>query len=208
MRGKRAEGGTSELSLMTNADRHGQGPGGQEPRGWNFGGRPILTALVYWGAVATVWAAIIGVGVVFIFSRDLPDTSNLYAIHKQPSITYLDRSGALLGVRGSQYAPPVDLDKLPTYVPAAFISIEDRRFYQHWGFDTWGIMRALAADLRHGHTVEGASTITQQLARNLFLTPDQNIKRKVQEVILAVELEHKYSKKQILALYLNRVYFG
>ena len=176
----------------------GGGPGGRSPWG----------AIAYWTAVAAVWVAIFFVGLVFVFSRDLPDTSKLYDVHKQPSITYLDRSGALLGVRGSQYAPPVDIDKLPAYVPNAFIAIEDRRFYHHWGFDTWGIMRALSADLRHGHTVEGASTITQQLARNLFLTPDQNIKRKVQEVMLAVWLEHKYTKKQILALYLNRVYFG
>ena len=174
----------------------------------SFGSRSTWTTLLYWAAVGVVWIAIFFVGLVFVFSRDLPDTSKLYDVHKQPSITYLDRSGALLGVRGSQYAPPVDIDKLPAYVPNAFISIEDRRFYQHWGFDTWGIMRALSADLRRGHAAEGASTITQQLARNLFLTPDQNIKRKVQEVMLAVWLEHKYNKKQILALYLNRVYFG
>jgi penicillin-binding protein 1A len=189
---------------MTNA---GSG-GGSRWRPPNFGDRSTWGAVAYWGAVAAVWVAIFFVGLVFVFSRDLPDTSKLFNLHKQPSITYLDRSGALLGVRGSQYAPPVDLDKLPPYVPAAFIAIEDRRFYSHWGFDTWGILRAVAADLRHGHTVEGASTITQQLARNLFLTPDQTIKRKVQEVMLAVWLEHKFTKKQILALYLNRVYFG
>ena len=190
---------------MANAGRPGGGGGWRMP---SFGSRSTWSTLAYWAAVAAVWIAIFFVGLVFVFSRDLPDTSKLYDVHKQPSITYLDRSGALLGVRGSQYAPPVDIDKLPAYVPAAFVSIEDRRFYQHWGFDTWGIMRALSADLRRGHAAEGASTITQQLARNLFLTPDQNIKRKVQEVMLAVWLEHKYNKKQILALYLNRVYFG
>src|SRR5579875_2917212 len=199
MRGRAA---AAELWSMTNA---GSGGGSRAP---NLGGRGLLGAILYWGAVAAVWVAIFFVALVFIFSRDLPDTSKLFNLHKTPSITYLDRSGALLGVRGSQYAPPVDLDKLPPYVPNAFIAIEDRRFYHHWGFDAWGIVRALAADLRHGHTVEGASTITQQLARNLFLTPDQTIKRKVQEVMLAVWLEHKFSKKQILALYLNRVYFG
>ena len=189
---------------MTNADRPGGGPGRRSPRAV----RSPWVAAFYWTVVAAVWAAIFVVGLVLVFSRDLPDTSRLYDIHKQPSITYLDRSGALMGVRGSLYAPPADLDKLPPYVPAAFIAIEDRRFYHHWGFDAWGIMRAIGADLRHGHTVEGASTITQQLARNLFLTTDQTIKRKVQEVMLAVWLEHKFTKKQILALYLNRVYFG
>jgi len=193
---------------MTNADRPDRGADRRAPGGGRPPRRTFWGGLFYWTAVAAVWAAIFMVALVFVFSRDLPDTSRLYEFHKQPSITYLDRSGALLGVRGGQNIPPVDLTKLPPYVPAAFIAIEDRRFYQHWGFDAWGIMRAVAADLRHGHTVEGASTITQQLARNLFLTPDQTIKRKAQEVLLAVWLEHKFTKQQILALYLSRVYFG
>ncbi len=138
----------------------------------------------------------------------LPDVSRLDDIHRQPTITYLDRSGAVLGVRGGQYGAPVDIDHLPAYVPAAFVSIEDRRFYQHQGFDAIGIARALAADVGHGRIVEGASTITQQLARNLFLTPDQTLERKAQEVVLAVQIEQHYSKKQILGLYLSRVYFG
>ena len=138
----------------------------------------------------------------------LPDISRLDEVRRQPTITYLDRSGAYMGVRGGQYAPPVDIDALPAYVPAAFVSIEDRRFYQHGGFDAMGMARAFAADLAHGHIVEGASTITQQLARNLFLTPDQTLERKAQEIMLAVQLEQKYSKKQILALYLSRVYYG
>jgi penicillin-binding protein 1A len=138
----------------------------------------------------------------------LPDISRLDEVRRQPTITFLDRSGAFMGVRGGQYAPPVDLDALPKYVPAAFVSIEDRRFYQHGGFDAMGMARAFAADLAHGHIVEGASTITQQLARNLFLTPDQTLERKAQEIMLAVQLEQKYSKKQILALYLSRVYYG
>ena len=94
-------------------------------------------------------------------------------------MTSLDRTGAVIGVRGGRIAPPADLARMPAYVPAAFVSVEDRRFYQHFGFDPVGIVRAFAADVRHGHTVEGASTITQQLARNLFLTPDQNMRRKV-----------------------------
>jgi penicillin-binding protein 1A len=138
----------------------------------------------------------------------LPDISRLDDIHRQPIITYVDRAGAVLGVRGGQYGAPEDIDHLPAYVPAAFVSVEDRRFYQHQGFDAIGIARALAADVGHGRIVEGASTITQQLARNLFLTPDQTLERKAQEVVLAVEIEQRYSKKQILALYLSRVYFG
>ncbi|MGV9007778.1 MAG: transglycosylase domain-containing protein, partial [Brevundimonas sp.] len=122
--------------------------------------------------------------------------------------TYLDRNGALIAVRGTQQAPPADLDALPDYVPAAFVAIEDRRFYMHPGFDPVGMARAMAANMRAGRVVQGGSTLTQQLAKNLFLTPDQNLKRKVQELMLAVWLEMKFSKKEILALYLNRVYFG
>jgi penicillin-binding protein 1A len=111
-------------------------------------------------------------------------------------------------VRGGRYAPPVDLAKLPAYVPAAFVAIEDRRFYSHPGFDAMGMARALVADLGQGRAAQGASTITQQLARNLFLTSDRTVERKGVEFIYAVELEQKYSKPQILGLYLSRVYFG
>ena len=138
----------------------------------------------------------------------LPDVSNLNNIRREPVITYVDRSGVTIGARGGRYGPPVDLDHIPAYVPAAFVAIEDRRFYEHMGFDPVGIARAVAADLSRGRTAEGASTITQQLARNLFLTPDQTMERKAQEIALAVMIEQKYTKKQILALYLSRVYFG
>ncbi|MEW6597798.1 MAG: penicillin-binding protein 1A [Pseudomonadota bacterium] len=194
---------------MANAERPGGGSGSgpRLPFLGAAGGGPFRR-LLYIAAVAAIWVAIIGVAGVAFFARGLPDISQLYSIQRQPSISYLDRSGALITVRGSQFAPPVKIDELPEYVPAAFVAIEDRRFYHHWGFDLFGIFRAVISDLRHGRAAEGASTITQQLARNLFLTPDQTAKRKVQELILAVELEHKFSKKEILALYMNRVYFG
>jgi penicillin-binding protein 1A len=170
--------------------------------------RTPLQRLLYWGMVLAVWGAIFLLVFFAVFARDLPDTSALYEIDRQPSITYLDRNGALIAVRGTQQAPPADLDALPDYVPAAFVAIEDRRFYMHPGFDPIGMSRAMAANMRAGRVVQGGSTLTQQLAKNLFLTPDQNLKRKVQELMLAVWLEMKFSKKEILALYLNRVYFG
>ena len=132
----------------------------------------------------------------------------LPAITRTPQVTYVDRSGAILGVRGGQAAPPVDLRTLPAYVPAAFVAIEDRRFYEHSGFDALGMARALAVDLATGRAAQGASTITQQLIKNLFLTSDQTLERKTQELLLAVQMEQKYSKQQILGLYLSRVYFG
>ncbi len=170
--------------------------------------RSALGRLFYWSAVLAVWGLIFLVVFFAVFARGLPDTSSLYQVDRQPSITYLDRNGALIATRGTQMAPPANLDALPDYVPAAFIAIEDRRFYHHPGFDPIGMMRAMATNVRAGRVVQGGSTLTQQLAKNLFLTPDQNMRRKVQELMLAVWLEMKFSKKEILALYLNRVYFG
>ncbi len=137
-----------------------------------------------------------------------PEIPRLPPIRRDPQVTFLDRSGAVIGVRGGRYAPPVDIDRLPPYVPAAFVAIEDRRFYSHDGFDPMGMARALVADLAAGRAREGASTITQQLARNLFLDSDRTMERKATELVYAVELEQTYSKKQILGLYLSRVYFG
>jgi penicillin-binding protein 1A len=136
-----------------------------------------------------------------------PELPTLPPIKRDPQVTYLDRSGAVLGVRGGRYGPPVNLDRLPPYVPAAFVAIEDRRFYEHTGFDPVGIARAIVTDLSSGAR-QGASTITQQLARNLYLSADQTVERKAREIVYAMQLERTYSKKQILALYLSRVYFG
>lgn len=184
------------------------GPKGRGPRAPRPGRSP-LQALFYWSMVLGVWGLIFVVAFFAVFAVDLPDTSKLYDVTRQPSISYLDRSGAVVAVRGSQYAPPVDLDKLPPYVPKAFIAIEDRWYYYHFGFNPWGIVRSQLYNLkRESGPLRGGSTITQQLARNLFLTPKQSYRRKAQELILAVWLEARFSKKQVLELYLNRVYFG
>jgi penicillin-binding protein 1A len=189
------------------ANPQSPGSGGRRPPPRSA--RSPLRALFYWTMVLGVWAAIFVAAFFAVFATDLPDTSKLYDVKRQPSISYLDRSGALVAVRGSQFAPPVDLDKLPPYVPNAFIAIEDRWFYYHPGFNPWGIVRSQIYNAtHHGGALRGGSTITQQLARNLFLTPAQTYRRKAQELILAIWLEAKFSKKEILSLYLNRVYFG
>ena len=190
---------------MADANGDGQSSGGRPART----GRSALAALVYWSLVLGVWSLIFIIGALAVFATDLPDTSKLYDVHRQRSITYLDRSGGAVAVRGSQYAPPADVDALPLYVPAAFVAIEDRQFYHHPGFNPWGMARSALHNLAHpGGGLRGGSTITQQLARNLFLTPAQTYRRKAQELILAVWLELHFSKKQILGLYLNRVSFG
>ena len=99
-----------------------------------------------------------------------PELPALPPIRRDPQITYVDRHGAVIGVRGGRYAPPVNVDRLPSYVPAAFIAIEDRRFYEHEGFDPMGMARALVTDLTKGKASQGASTITQQTAKLLFLS--------------------------------------
>src|SRR3954447_8590759 len=170
-----------------------QPPAGGPRPGREGGGRSPLQALIYWTLVLGVWGLIFLVAFFAVFAVDLPDTSKLYEVKRQPSVSYLDRSGGLVSVRGSQYAPPVDLTKLPPYVPKAFIAIEDRWFYYHLGFNPWGIARSTFYNFAHRRgPLRGGSTITQQLARNLFLTPNQTYRRKAQELILAVRLEARF----------------
>ncbi len=111
--------------------------------------RTPIQAFLYWGMVLSVWLIIFVIAFFAVFSVDLPDTSKLYDVQRQPSVSYLDRSGALVAVRGSQYAAPVDLDTLPAYVPKAFIAIEDRWYYWHFGFNPWGIARSQLYNLTH-----------------------------------------------------------
>ena len=127
---------------------------------------------------------------------------------RPPNIAILADDGTLLVNRGDSGGPAVRLIDLPPYLPKAFVAIEDRRFYSHFGVDPLGMARALVRDVAGRGAVEGGSTLTQQLAKNLFLTQERTLSRKIQEAILAIWLERRYSKDQILELYLNRVYFG
>jgi len=163
-------------------------------------------------AVWSGWLAAGGVAVIIAFflfvTWDMPSTDDLWEARQGQSITFLDRNGHVILREGAQNAPPVDLTTLPPYVPQAFIAIEDRRFYNHLGVDFGGMMRAGAENLRAGRVVQGGSTITQQLAKNLFLTNERSWRRKAQEIMLAFWLESRFTKDEILALYLSRVYFG
>jgi len=124
------------------------------------------------------------------------------------ALTVLDDEGYEIGSRGGTMAPSVPLGELPPYLVKAFIATEDRRFYSHFGLDWRGLLRASWINLRAGHIVEGGSTITQQLAKNLYLDSDRTLWRKAQEALIAIWLERKYSKDEILETYLNRVYLG
>ncbi len=164
--------------------------------------------MIYWGMVTGLWLGLIGGAGLLLLASDLPDTSSLWEVERQPSITYVDINGNQIAVRGAAYAPPVHVDELPPHLIDAVLSIEDKRFYYHFGVDPIGLTRAIVANFRKGGVVQGGSTLTQQLAKNLFLTNERTYKRKAKEVLLAFWLESRFSKKEILSLYLNRVYFG
>ena len=138
----------------------------------------------------------------------LPDIEKAVARTRQPSTTITAENGNEVQTFGSVYSEVIHLNELPAYVPDAIISTEDRRFYSHFGFDIIAFTRAMITNILMGRYAQGGSTITQQVAKNLFLTSQKNIKRKTQELLLAFWLEYKFSKDQILTLYLNRVYLG
>ena len=154
------------------------------------------------------WGGIFGAVAYSHFLSELPDVKNLLAEGPTRDVTILDDQGHLIARRGLTQGDSIKVETLPNYVADAFIAIEDRRFRDHFGLDPIGMARAGIANALAGHVVQGGSTLTQQLAKNLFLSPSRTFDRKTQEAMLAMYLESRYSKNQILTLYLNRVYFG
>jgi penicillin-binding protein 1A len=138
----------------------------------------------------------------------IPDKAALWSLNRPAGATFVDRNGVVIGQRGPKHGAALTLAELPPYLPKAFLAAEDRRFYSHHGIDLTGIARAARNDLKRHKALQGGSTITQQIARTLFLSPEQTLRRKLQEAGLAVRIEHLMSKDEILALYLNRIYFG
>jgi penicillin-binding protein 1A len=138
----------------------------------------------------------------------LPSREALWTLNREPAVEFIDRNGETIAVRGPRYGKAVRTAELPPHVVNAFIAAEDKNFLAHAGVDYGAIFRATMENVRAGRTVQGGSTITQQLVKNLFLTPDQTIKRKAQEAKLANDLEQMLSKEEILELYLNRIYLG
>ncbi len=175
--------------------------------------RRLRATLIALSAVAAVSVgAVVVAGVViggYVASApQLPSHEALWSIRRSPGMSFLDRNGRVIATRGAKYGQAVTLAQLPAYVPKAFLAAEDKRFYQHGPVDLHAIARAIEIDLKHKRSVEGASTLSQQLARTLFLKRDPSLKRKVQEAYLAWRLEQSMSKDDILDLYLNRTYFG
>ncbi len=182
------------------------GGGGGRRRGRR--GRSFLGGLFYWTLVLGLWCAIGLGGLVAYHAAQLPPINQLTVPKRPPNIAILAADGSLLANRGETGGRTITIGEVPPYLPKAFVAIEDRRFYEHFGIDPIGLGRAVVNNLRRAGGVQGGSTLTQQLAKNLFLTQERTAARKIQEAILALWLERTYSKDQILELYLNRVYFG
>src|SRR5262245_461964 len=165
--------------------------------------RLLILAAIYLGLPLTLLLAC----VFAFFSAVIPDPIQLRHKESAPLVRILARDGSLLAQRGGEgsYVP---IDFLPPHLIDAVVATEDRRFFEHWGVDLAGVVRALIANLRVGRLVQGGSTISQQLAKNLFLGPERTLTRKVGELVLALWLEIRLGKRDILELYLNRVYFG
>ena len=167
--------------------------------------------------IASVLIAVIGIPITLLyltpailvwFAPKLDLNQDLYAANRPVAFTFLDANGSEIGHRGALVGDRLTLEDMPPYLPAAFIAMEDRRFYDHYGIDIRGLVRASLTNLRAGHVVAGGSTITQQTAKIVFLTPTRTFGRKFDELFDAAKLEKSLSKKQILELYLNRIYLG
>jgi penicillin-binding protein 1A len=178
-------------------------PSRQAPRRRRWSG-----FLLRWGLVAASWTILAALVFLGWLAYDLPDVSRLNEIRKKPSITLLADDGEVIATYGDLYGATVRLADLPPYLPQAVLATEDRRFYRHIGLDAIGLARAAYVNVRDWELAQGGSTITQQLAKNVFLTPARTIRRKGQEMLLALWLERNFTKEEILTLYLNRVYFG
>ncbi|CAN5337829.1 multimodular transpeptidase-transglycosylase PbpC [soil metagenome] len=161
----------------------------------------VLTLTLIGGGV-WVWAYL------FADLPKIPADSVLWTTTSAPGMTFADRTGKIIATRGAKHGYRVRVSEIPRHVTLAFLAAEDRRFYRHGAVDIKGMSRALWTNITHGHVVQGGSTLTQQIAKTLFLKPDRTIKRKVQEAVIAYQLEGRMTKNEVFELYLNRIFFG
>lgn len=178
-----------------------KGDGGQRGGSWTW-------RLARWAFVAGIWCTVAVGGMVAWYAYDLPELKDIPQLARRPAVTIIAADGTEFANYGDTAGPPIPISEMPRYLPQAVLAIEDRRFYSHPGVDIFGLLRAVITNVSSGELRQGGSTITQQLAKNVFLSRERTAKRKVQEVIVAFWLERKFTKDEILSLYLNRVYFG
>ena len=161
-----------------------------------------------WLFILGVWLGLMGVLAVLWLARDLPRPDAALDAARRPGLSLQDRSGVIFATFGDVVGEPLRLTDLPRALPAAAVAVEDRRFYRHSGLDLIGIARAVFVNVTSGRLVQGGSTITQQVAKTLFLSNARTVRRKVQEVLLTIWLERTFTKTEILEIWLNRVYLG
>ncbi len=164
--------------------------------------------LLKWTVILGIWGAVMAALVLLWFAQDLPRPEAALDAARRPGLSLQDRAGQVFATYGDVVGDPLRLRDLPHWLPEAAVAVEDRRFYRHNGLDIVGIARAAYVNLTAGRLVQGGSTITQQVAKNLFLTNARTFRRKVQEVLLTLWLEQSFSKTEILEIWLNRVYLG
>ena len=160
-------------------------------------------------AAGGAFLALLGLGHALF--GDMPRVNSLeevWTVNRAASLEIVDAAGQTLALRGPRYGRRVPVDALPAHVLQAFLAVEDARFFEHGGVDLWAVLRAVSENVLAGRTVQGGSTITQQLVKNVYLSPEQTLKRKIQEMVLAWQLDRKLTKSQILEVYLNRIFFG
>jgi penicillin-binding protein 1A len=204
VRGRSTKRSASKSSRARQPERRRRGR--REREGGSFFG--FIRRILYWCIVFGIWAGIGVAGLVVYYGSRMPSASTWAIPDRPPNVKITAVDGSVIANRGTTGGEALALEDMSPYIPEAIVAIEDRRFYSHFGVDPLGLARALVTNLTTGHMVQGGSTLTQQLAKNLFLSPDRTLERKVQEVLLALWLEQKYTKDQILAMYLNRVFFG
>ncbi len=168
----------------------------------------LLGFCLKWTVLAVIWGAIALGGTLGWYALDLPDIDKLSAATRRPSITLLDRAGGTIATYGDLYGRPIQTGEMPPTLIEAVLATEDRRFFHHFGLDAVGLARAMWVNLKSGRIVQGGSTITQQIAKNLFLTPERTLRRKIRESVLSLWLEHRFTKDQLFTIYMNRVYLG
>lgn len=161
-----------------------------------------------WLLALGIWAGIALTGIILWYGKDLPDITKSATFERRASIIINSADGVTLARYGESKGKTINASDLPDHLIHAILAIEDRRFYNHHGIDPWGITRAMLTNIYHGRFVQGGSTITQQLAKNLFLSHKRTLDRKIQEALLALWLERELTKNEILSAYMNRVYLG
>ena len=170
--------------------------------------RRLSWRLAKWSLVLVLWLAVLGAGFVAYYAHDLPDTDHLTGPETPLSITVLAADGAEVATVGEMWGELVPVGEMAPVLPEAVLAIEDRRFFEHGGIDAFGVIRAAWRNAVEGRVVAGGSTISQQVAKLVFLTPERSVRRKIQEAMLAFWLEREFTKDEILTIYLNRAYFG